>query len=568
MHDPARILMPFVPLMKVIFFRNPCLCGLRRWPSRVVGEAKTMGSQTILKDEHILIVGAGIGGLVCALLLAHRGVRVTLVESAAAPGGKIRQVMVGGSPIDSGPTVFTMRWVFEQIFNQVGGSLDSLLHLQPLQILARHAWRHTEARLDLFADIKQSADAIGQFSSAAEARSFLRFCTKAKEVYRHLEGPYMRSSRPSIMGMVGDLKVSGLASLASLGPMASFWQVLGHYFNDPRLRQLFGRYATYCGASPWLAPATLMLIAHVEQDGVWSVDGGMHALAKVLAEQAERRGATVRYLTTCKRILVSNGKVIGIELEGGEVLDADAVVFNGDTAALAQGLLGTSVQGAAPLIAPEDRSLSAVTWSIKTRTQGFPLVRHNVFFDDDYALEFTDVFKRRQLPGKGTVYVCAQDRADSGADPGTAERLLCLLNAPADGDLREFKPMEIDPCEVKTMAFLDQCGLSLDLDTAQCVRTTPSDFNRLFPGTGGALYGRASHGWLTPFQRSASASKVPGLYLAGGSVHPGPGVPMAAISGQLAAETVMAHLGSTSKSGRVRISGGTSMPSVMTARTP
>ncbi len=567
MRGLALILPPYELPIKGDFFLSPCSCGLHRWHSQAVGETEAMGSEATLKDDHVLIVGAGIGGLVCALLLAHRGVRVTIVESAAAPGGKIRQVMVGESPIDSGPTVFTMRWVFDQIFDQVGCSLDSLLRLQPLQILARHAWRQTEARLDLFADIQRSADAIGQFSSAAEAHSFLRFCAKAKEVYRHLEGPYIRSSRPSVWGMVGDLKASGLASLASLGPMASFWQVLGRYFEDPRLRQLFGRYATYCGASPWLAPATLMLIAHVEQDGVWSVDGGMHAVAKVLAEQAEQRGATVRYLATCKRILVREGKVSGIELEGGEVLEAPTVVFNGDTGALAQGLLGKSVEGAAPAPALSDRSLSALTWSIKTRTHGFPLVRHNVFFDDDYALEFTDIFKRRQLPTKGTVYVCAQDRGDGGADPEKAERLLVLLNAPPDGDRREFKPMEVDPCEVTTRALLKQCGLNLELETAQCVRTTPSDFNRLFPGTGGALYGRASHGWLTPFQRSASASKVPGLYLAGGSVHPGPGVPMAALSGQLAAETVMAHLGLTSRSGRVHISGGTSMPSATTAST-
>ena len=526
-----------------------------------------MGSPSRVKDDHVLIVGAGIGGLVCALLLAHRGVKVTLVEMAPAPGGKIRQVMVGGAPIDSGPTVFTMRWVFDQIFDQVGSSTDSLLHLQPLQILARHAWRHTEQRLDLFADVNQSADAIGQFSSAAEARSFMRFCAKAKEVYQHLERPYMRSSRPTLLGMVGALKTGGLVSLASLGPMASFWQVLGRYFDDPRLRQLFGRYATYCGASPWLAPATLMLIAHVEQDGVWSVEGGMHALAKVLAEQATRFGATVRYLATCRRILVSDGRVCGIELDGGEVLEGRAVVFNGDTAALTQGLLGPMVQSAAAATDPSDRSLSALTWSIRTRTQGFPLVRHNVFFDDDYALEFTDIFKRRQLPSKGTVYVCAQDRGDSASDPGSAERLLCLVNAPAEGDRRKFKPMEVDPCEAKTLALLNQCGLNLDLGSAQCVRTTPSDFNRMFPGTGGALYGRASHGWLTPFQRSASASKVPGLYLAGGSVHPGPGVPMAAISGQLAAETVMADLGSTNRSRRVPISGGTLMPSATTAST-
>ena len=533
-----------------------------------------MAEHAVLKDKHVIVVGAGVGGLVSALLLAHSGVRVTLVEAAAAPGGKMRQINVGGALVDSGPTVFTMRWVFEQIFAQVGCNLTDVVKLQPLDILCRHAWGHsnndTDKRLDLFTDVARSADAIAQFSSPQEALRFKAFCQKAKEIYNHLEGPYIRSSRPSLTSMGADLGFKGLAALASLGLFASLWQSLGHYFHDPRLRQLFGRYATYCGASPWAAPATLMLVAHVELDGVWSVDGGMHALAKAIAHQSERQGATLRYNTPCQRILVRDGQACGIELAGGEQLQADAVIFNGDASALAQGLLGDDARRAAKNTPLAKRSLSAVTWSVNARTSGFPLVRHNVFFDDDYKQEFDDIFKQRQLPSRGTVYVCAQDRTDAAWPADQNERLLCLVNAPATGDKHAFNPSEIQSCQEQSLKLLGQCGLALDLTTAtaQSVITTPGDFNQLFPGTGGALYGPASHGWMTPFQRPSSASKLPGLYLAGGSVHPGPGVPMAALSGQLAAATVMAHLASTKPLGRVRISGGTSMPSATTVSTP
>ena len=527
---------------------------------------------TQLRDRHVIVVGAGVGGLVSAMLLAHQGVRVTLIESQAAPGGKMRQINVGGALVDSGPTVFTMRWVFEQIFAQVGCSLADVVKLEPLDILCRHAWKSGGERLDLFTDVARSADAIAQFSSPAEATRFKAFCQKAKDIYNHLEGPYIRSSRPSLAGMGGDLGLSGLAALSSLGPFASLWQSLGHYFHDPRLRQLFGRYATYCGASPWAAPATLMLVAHVELDGVWSVDGGMHALAKAIAQQAEKQGATLRYSSPCKRILVNDGRACGVELAGGEQLHADAVVFNGDASALAQGLLGDGAQHAAKNTPLTKRSLSAVTWSVNAKTSGFPLVRHNVFFDDDYKLEFDEIFKQHKLPSRGTVYVCAQDRADSAQNINGNERLLCLVNAPAVGDQADPQNLtlsEIQSCQEQSLKLLGQCGLALDLTsaTAQSVVTTPQDFNRLFPGTGGALYGPASHGWMTPFQRPSSASKLPGLYLAGGSVHPGPGVPMAALSGQLAAATVLAHLASTKPLGRVRISGGMSMPSATTAST-
>jgi 1-hydroxycarotenoid 3,4-desaturase len=545
------------------------------------------------RDRHVVVVGAGVGGLVAALLLAARGVPVTLVERAEAPGGKMRQVLAGGRPVDSGPTVFTMRWIFEQIFAAAGTSVDAELALQPLGVLARHHWPQGEAAvasLDLHADRERSTDAIGRFAGAAEARRFERFCAEAELVYRTLEAPYIRSARPTFWQMVGDLGPRGLATLAGLGPFATLWRRLARHFHDPRLRQLFGRYATYCGASPWQAPATLMLVAQVELAGVWSVDGGMHAVARKLAELAQRRGARLRYGRHVEEIVVRDGRACGVRVrpadaaapgrsDGDEFIAADAVVFNGDAAALPLGLLGDAVRTAAPRVAPRERSLSALTWSLAARTRGDPgggLVRHNVFFGADYASEFADIFGGGRLPRQGTVYVCAQDRDDDARLPAGcgAERLLCLVNAPAVGDAatNALDAAEIDTCERTSFALMQRCGLEVDRRRQATVVTTPRDFHRLFPGTGGALYGRGfsdplTGGWMTLFRRPGAQSALPGLYLAGGSVHPGPGVPMAAMSGQLAAATLLAHLDSTCRSRRVVISGGMSTPSAMTAGT-
>lgn len=521
--------------------------------------------------HRVVVVGAGIGGLVAALLLAARGLEVTLVEAASGPGGKMRRVLVDGAEVDSGPTVFTMRWVFEQILHAAGAGLSDLPRLTPLSVLARHAWRDRPGRLDLFADRERSTQAIGEFAGAAEARRFQAFCAQARRVYDRLEGPYIRSERPTLASLAGDLGPGGLAVLAGLGPFASLWRSLGRHFHDARLRQLFARYATYCGASPWEAPATLMLITQVELDGVWSVDGGLHALAGAVARLAEARGARLHYGQRCRRILQRDGRACGVELADGRVLAADSVVFNGDAAALAAGLLGPDVQPAVRATPRAARSLSALTWSAHVKTAGdFPLARHNVFFDDDYRSEFDDIFRRRRVPERGTVYVCAQDRLDGAAGdarPAGAERLLLLVNAPADGDRRPFDDTETDPCEQRSLHLLARSGLVLQWTRPQVVRTTPADFERLFPGTGGALYGPATHGWMASFRRGAASTALPGLYLAGGSVHPGPGVPMAAMSGRLAAETLMAHLASTSRSRRVVISGGMSTRSATAAAT-
>ncbi|WP_353137989.1 1-hydroxycarotenoid 3,4-desaturase CrtD [Limnohabitans sp.] len=511
------------------------------------------------RTPRVVVVGAGIGGLVSALVLAHRGLDVTLVESASQPGGKIRQVLVDGVGVDSGPTVFTMRWVLDQMLETLGTSLEDILQLEPIDVLARHAWDASPQRLDLYSDTARTADAIAQFSSPQEARRFLNFCQQTQRLYDTLEKPYIRSQRPSLVSMVSDLGFSGMATLTGLGPFATLWQSLGRHFHDPRLQQLFGRYATYCGSSPWSAPATLMLVAQVELDGVWSVKGGMFQVASALSKLGETHGVKSRYGVACSQILTSQGKVCGVQLSSGEHIEADHVIFNGDVAALASGMLGSSISTSFEPVPPNLRSLSAMTLSMHAKTSGFPLVRHNVFFNQDYQAEFEDIFHKRQLPSQGTVYVCAQDRNDTGLAEPALERILCLVNAPPDGDIHSFNTSEIQACESSSMALMRRCGLEIEVTPQQVVRTLPQDFARLFPGSGGALYGQATHGWMSAFRRPSARSKVPGLYTAGGSVHPGPGVPMAAMSGRLAAATLMEDLGLTKPSRRVVISGGMSM---------
>ena len=499
--------------------------------------------------EPIVIVGAGMAGLVTALLLAHRGVEVLVCERGDQPGGKLREVPVADQRIDAGPTVFTMRWVFDELLAEVGTHLEAELGIRPLEILARHAWDQG-GRLDLFADLERTVAVIGDFAGAAAARGYRDFCREARGVYQALEKPFIRASRPTPVSLVGRVGPFGLKGLLKIRPFDTLWQALGEHFPDIRLRQLFGRYATYCGSSPFLSPATLMLIAHVEQEGVWTVDGGMHQIAATLRRLAEARGATFRFGTEVTEILTDRQRVTGVRLATGETLAARGLVMNGDVAALHAGLLGDAARNRVPLARDSQRSLSAVTWNLVAATEGFPLVRHSVFFSRDYPAEFDAIFRQGRLPAAPTVYVCAQDRADAPdavLQPSGPERLLCLVNAPAIGDTHAFSPAEIESCEASAFSLLERCGLRVQRTPANTRVTTPTDFNRLFPATGGALYGQASHGWKASFSRPGTRTKLPGLYLAGGSVHPGAGVPMAALSGRLAAACVLSDLTSTSR---------------------
>jgi 1-hydroxycarotenoid 3,4-desaturase len=490
--------------------------------------------------QRVIVIGAGMGGLAAALELALRGCAVTVIDKEAAPGGKMRQVFPSVRPVDAGPTVFTMRRVFDELFALAGTTLEHELKPVKLGILARHVWdiegqRHKH--LDLHADIAASVDAIGDFAGSTDAAGFLRFSADARRIFETLDTSFMRAARPGPFGLLRNVGLARVPDLLATRPFAKLWSALGDYFPDPRLRQLFGRYATYNGSSPFEAPATLMLIAHAELEGVWSLDGGMHALATCFQQLAERAGATFRFNIGVSRIEPAGSGPHRVVLANGDSLEADAVISNADVAALATGLFGEATMHAARAPSPARRSLSAVTWCLDAPTSGFPLTRHNVFFSNDYAAEFDAIRRQRRLPISPTVYVCAQDRDDT-ARPVPRDRLLCLINAPADGDSASLFDAALAQASDATFGLLARCGLNVDRTQAP-ILTTPADFNQLFPATGGALYGAATHGPFASFQRAGARTRIPGLYLCGGSVHPSAGVPMAAQSGRLAAAAVM-----------------------------
>jgi 1-hydroxycarotenoid 3,4-desaturase len=518
----------------------------------------------ISNQRPVIVVGAGIAGLVAAFELSCHGVPTVVLESADRPGGKMRRAELDGLSFDAGPTVLTMRWVFEELFADAGLSFAEHVPTRPAQILARHYWRAADGstqRLDLHADAARSAAAIARFSSPAEGQRFLDFCAEARKTYEALLHSFIRAQRPSMPGLVGRIGRRRPGDLLAIRPFETLWDALGRHFTDARLRQLFGRYATYCGSSPFDAPATLMLVAHVEQEGVWLVDQGMFRIAETLEQLARRRGVAFRYGAEATRIDSDAQGVRSVTLAGGETLQAGAVVANADAAALARGRLGPAGARAAHGADRLARSLSAITWLVDAPTEGLPLLRHNVFFSPDYRAEFDALFGRREVPADPTIYVCAQDRgaAEDEADAalagpvaGTAsgaasaarcERLLCLINAPADGDRPArglAAPAGRDEADERLLRTLERFGLRVAPRAGALRRTEPAQFEQLYPGSGGALYGGASHGWRASFQRPGAQGAVPGLFLAGGSIHPGPGVPMAALSGRLAAQCVLA----------------------------
>jgi 1-hydroxycarotenoid 3,4-desaturase len=515
-----------------------------------------------MADPHVVVIGAGVGGLVAAALLGAGGARVTLVEAQDGPGGKLRALAVNGAQVDAGPTVFTMKPLFEEIFEAAGDDFNARVRTTPAGLLARHAWG--DDRLDLHADPARSEEAIGDFAGAGAAQGYRAFRTQAKRVFDTLDASFLRAGNTNPLGLTWRVGARRFPDMLAIRPYESLWKVLGEYFADQRLRQLFARYATYCGSSPFQSPSTLALIAHVEALGVWLVEGGMHMLARALEGLAAAKGVAFRYGVPVSEILVERGRASGVALTDGTRIAADAVICNADPAALASGRFGAPAKRACRPLKRSARSLSAMVWLAEAETDGFPLTRHNVFFSQDYPAEFA-ALRAGALADHPSVYVCAQDRADNGLGRTGRERLQIIVNAPPRGDTSGFTPSEIELCGRRMEANLARCGLTLRLRPEAMRLLTPRDFESLCPSTGGALYGRASHGWAASFLRQSARTRIPGLYCAGGSTHPGAGVPMAALSGRLAAATLRADLASTFRSRPVAMPGGMSMRSATTA---
>ncbi len=511
----------------------------------------------------VVVIGAGMGGLAAAVRLAAAGHAVTLVESAATPGGKMRTLPSAAGPVDAGPTVLTMRRVFDDLFALAGERLDDHLTLIAQPILARHWWPDG-SRLDLHADPDATLTAIEAFAGRREADAFRRFDQLSAALFNAFDAPVMRSATPNL-GQITRAALTQPRLWPALLPGMTLARLLKRHFHDPRLIQLFARYATYVGGRPAHSPAVLSLIWRAEAQGVWAVQGGMHQLALALAALAARLGVSFHYATRAQRIVTQQGRVTGVQIEGGTTLPCTACVFNGDPAALTEGLLGTAATAALPPKATKPRSLSAWVWSFAATPEGPlapDLIHHNVFFTADPRAEFGPIGKGK-MPDAPSLYICAEDRAHGS--PPALERFEIIVNGPAG---HPATAQEFSQCSTRTFQPLRTLGLAFNPPPQPPSLTTPAVLGQLFPGSAGAIYGRSPEGLLAAFQRPPATTQLPGLYLAGGGAHPGAGVPMAALSGKHAAEAIANGQTSRSMFRPTATPGGISTGSQTTGRAP
>lgn len=489
-------------------------------------------------DREILIVGAGVGGLAAALALAARGCAVRVVEAGPRPGGKAGTVEVDGVVIDTGPSVLTMPDVFARLFERAGFRMDEMVGLRRLDPGFRYRYADgavVEVAHDPDDTLARVRTALGP-SAEAELASFLRYSSR---IWAAAAPHFVLGPAPTWAAMAG-LALRHPLALTAVDPMRSMAAGIDRHVRDPHLRMLLRRYATYNGSDFRRAPATLNCIAHVELSlGGYGVQGGIHALVDAMVAAIESRGGVVECGVRVDRLLMDDGAVTGIVVAGGEQRRARAVVVNADVGWLREQALPSPARH---LPRPAAPSMSG--WNGALRATRRPdRLPHEVLFPADYAAEFADIFDRDRPPVAPTVYLCAQERCHGITGWRDAEPVFVMANAPAEPAAGPRPPEVWAVLEAAVEQRIRAAGLWGD-DDAMVWRRTPTELAAAFPGSRGAIYGAASNDRFAAFKRPANRIRsLPGLYLASGSAHPGGGLPMVALSGLAAADSLAAALG-------------------------
>ena len=486
--------------------------------------------------KEVIIIGAGLGGLSAAIRLAKSGFSVTVLEKNENVGGKVNTVEASGYKFDTGASLLTMRHVLEDLFDFAGKRIEDYLEIVALEPICRYFWSDGST-FDASTDLRRTESEIEKIEPK-DASNFQKFLADSKRKYEIAEKTFLSKSLNDLPEL---LKPEFLPDLLKISTLKTLDKHNANYFESKKMRQLFNRFATYNGSSPYETPATFALIPYVEFGlGAWYVRGGMYEIPKALERLAKELGVKIYTESAVEKIVVENKKAVGVSVSG-EVTGADFVVANSD-----------AIETYRHLIDEKDRkiftdkkleklepSCSGFVLLLGTKKKNPQLAHHNIFFSDDYKAEFDAIFKRKIPAPNPTIYVCATSRTDETQSPAGHENLFVLINAPYVSEKTDWHK-ESKPYRDLIIKKLENFGLEdfeNSIDYEQII--TPEDFERKYAANKGSIYGVSSNGIFSAFLRVPNKARdIENLYFTGGATHPGGGIPLVLLSGKMAAEMI------------------------------
>lgn len=480
-----------------------------------------------LKKTRVAVIGSGLGGLAAAVKLAHEGCEVVVYEKNDRVGGKMNVFESGGYRWDTGPSLLTMPHVIRELFESVGENLEDHLDLVRLDSTCRYRWTDgTQIEED---------DAFWKRPDVA------RFLAYAKGIYEISEGAFLRNDIADWWKQLHPANLAKLRHLPKIVDPRTMHRVVSGFFSDPHLVQLFDRFATYNGSSPYRTPAAFNIIPYVQaQFGGWYTKGGMYRIAATLETLAKARGTEFRFGRAVSGVsFTTTGYAVAVE---GDWDTFDQIVCNKDALLACQDLIPREVAAhfKRSLMSGRTTSMSGFILFLGVKKKFETLEHHNVLFSDNYAEEFDDLFLRRIPADQPTVYICASSRTDPTRAPAGCDNWFVLVNTPPlKGSVRwsQFSEEYAD----KVLSRIEAFGFPGLRDAIEEKHLfTPSDFRRRYSAYAGAIYGFASHGSFSAFHRMPmSPAKIPGFHFVGGSTHPGGGVPLVLLGGRIVADKIL-----------------------------
>ncbi len=493
---------------------------------------------------RVVVIGAGMGGMAVAARLSVKKHDVTIVEQSHTYGGKLGTVERDGFVFDTGPSLLTIPAVYRDLFNKTGGPLEKSVDLVDLDpAFGYHFSDGTQLDMPGFG-VGRCAAAMQDAFGGTAGDDWRAFSARAADIWQITRRPVLESPLSGMRDMLPLAK--DLSAIRTVAPFTSLRSLESDYLRDPRQRTLVDRYATYTGSDPRKAPAALATVPYVEQTfGAYHVAGGIRRLADALYERVLERGVSVRFNADVSAIIVENKGVTGVRLTDGEILPADIIVSNVDARHLYSDLIDDPrAKSALSALDRATPSLSGFVLLIAARGRTPNIRHHNVWFPPNYDDEFDSIFGKNPRPVPDpTIYACVPDDDHMRPD-SNHESWFILVNAPRHsttakpGTIDWTTPGLSDAYRDQILTVLAERGVDLRERALWTITRTPADLEQATRAPGGSIYGTSSNGARAAFLRPSNVSPIPGLYLVGGSAHPGGGLPLVGMSAEIVANVI------------------------------
>ena len=481
--------------------------------------------------KEIHIVGAGLGGIATSIYLAKSGWKVTIIEKNNSLGGKLNRYKKKGFIFDTGPSLITLPNIFEDLFNVAGKSFYK--DLKPIKINPLFQYRFPSGKImDYSTNIDELSKEIQKLTGDKEEIVRLyKFFEHGAKIFKFSNETFL-SKNPYTIPKFSEL--IKLISAPKRFTISKYSKMTSNFFRSKELQQLFNRYPTYVGSSPYESVAMLAIIPYIEiAMGGWYVPGGLYKIIENLEKIATDLGVKIIKNTEISNVVTHNKKIKYLETKKNKIYNCEKVVFNCD-----------------PLIV-KNMMMSHVDTNLKNylSMSGFIMLvainkkitnihHHTVCFSDDYIKEFKQIMEEGKFPDDPTVYINIPSITDKNISPKGCETLFIMANAPASRKIWDNKTI-ID-AKNKILNRISKSKIENFMQDVEFIEyITPNTLEEKYNAPYGSIYGQISHGWEKTFLRPNMKDKnVEGVYYVGGGTHPGGGTPIVIKSAKIVSDMI------------------------------